>query len=88
MASGGCALLGLEERWDACSHVAAHRQAARVVNPGGALVQEDDLHVTRMMRAKKWMNLSTRRFEKIFGRIDETREEMTHSFHGLGMLRV
>ena len=51
-------------------------------------VQEDDLHVARMMRAKKWMNLSTRRFEKIFGRIDETREEMTHSFHGLGMLRV
>ena len=48
---------------------------------------DNDPNVTRMLRAKKWMNLSTRKFEKIFGRIDDTQNEMAQSFKGLGVLQ-
>ena len=40
-------------------------------------------HVMRMKRARKWLNLSARKFESIFGRVDEKQDHLTSLYHGI-----
>ena len=42
-------------------------------------------NVLRMRRARKWMNLSARRFESIFGRVDERHNDLTNMYRGLNV---
>ena len=40
-------------------------------------------HIMRMRRARKWLNLSARRFESIFGRVDNTHDKLSEMYRGM-----
>ena len=73
----------LGQSWD--SKHDADRRRRRMKSPKGPQNARSEPHVERINRARKWMNLSARRFESIFGRIEDRQDMLGLRFKGLGL---
>ena len=73
----------LGQSWDSKHN--ADRRNRRMKRPKGPQSVRSEPHVERINRARKWMNLSARRFESIFGRIEDKQDMLGLRFKGLGL---
>ena len=61
----------------------SHASELRSLKMNSTRVAAQPPHVLRMRRARKWLNLSARRFENIFGRVDERQKNLTNLYRGI-----
>ena len=80
----------LGDAWDSLheGELRGKRRGLHVVTDCGEIASigtctNNPPHIMRMRRARKWLNLSARRFESIFGRVDNTHDKLTKMFCGM-----